>query len=135
MARRRGASHKDRSHDGDVGQMRAAAEGIVEHRDVAGREPQLGDGGAHRHRHGAQMHGHVIAHGEHVAGRVKERAGVIATLLDVGRERGAAQRCAHLFGHRVKEMLEDFELDRIGAHTSECNSRVSGAKLLAHAEP
>ena len=62
------------------------------------------------------MHRHVIAHGEHVAGGVEERAGVIATLFDVGREGGAAQRCAHLFGDGVKEMLEDFELDGIGRH-------------------
>jgi DNA-binding transcriptional MerR regulator len=83
---------------------------------IAGREPQLRNGGTHRHGHRAEMHGHVIAHGKHVAGCVKERAGVVATLFDVGREGRAAQRCAHLFRHRVKEMLEDFELDRVGPH-------------------
>ncbi len=106
-----GASDEDRSDDGDVGEVRASAEGIVEHGDVAGREAQIGDGGAHRHRHRTQMHGHVIAHGESVAGGVEERARVVATLFDVGREGGATQRCAHLFGDGVEEMLENFELD------------------------
>ncbi len=77
------------------------------------------------------MHGHVIAHGKHVAGGVEERTGVIATLLDVGREGGAAQRGAHLFGDRVKEMLEDLELDGVGGHVGECNSEGVAATFCA----
>ena len=62
------------------------------------------------------MHGHVIAHGQRVAGCVEERAGVVATLLDVGREGRAAQRGAHFFRDGMEEMLEDFELDGVEAH-------------------
>jgi hypothetical protein len=107
---------EDRRDDGDVRQVRAAAEGIVEHGDVAGVQRKLGNRGAHRHGHGAEMHRHVIAHGQGVAGGIEERAGVIATLLDVGRERGAAQGRAHLFGDGVEEMAEDLEFDGIKAH-------------------
>ena len=52
----------------------------------------------HRERHGAQMHGHVIAHRDGFAGGVVHGAGIIAPLLDVRRVRSLAQHRAHLFG-------------------------------------
>ena len=119
-------SMKTRSNHGDVGQMRAAAEGIVQHGDVAGCERELVNGGAHRHGHGAEMHRHVIAHGECVAIGIEERTGVIATLFDVGGEGGAAERGAHLFGDGVEEMLEDIELDGIERHVGECTPGSDG---------
>ena len=61
------------------------------------------------------MHRHVIAHGDDLARGVEHGAGVVAALLDIGRERSAAQRRAHLLGDGVVEVLEDFEFDRISA--------------------
>ncbi len=74
------------------------------------------------------MHRHVVAHGDHLAAAVEDRAGIVATLFDVGRERGATQRCAHLFGDGVEEIFEDFKLDGIAPHdASECSAtRVRG---------
>ena len=59
------------------------------------------------------MHRHVVAHGDDLAARVDHRAGIIAPLFDIGGERGAAQRRAHFFRNRVKQILENFDLDGI----------------------
>src|SRR5258708_35801797 len=55
------------------------------------------------------MHGHVIALRNNAPISVKNRAGVIAPLFDVGRERGAPQRRAHLFRYRSVERAIDFQ--------------------------
>jgi hypothetical protein len=62
------------------------------------------------------MHGHVIAHGNHFAVRVKDRAGVVSPLFDIGRKRGPPQSGAHLLGNGVINVLEDFQLDGICSH-------------------
>jgi hypothetical protein len=69
------------------------------------------------------MHGHVIAHGKSLAGGVEECTGIVATLFDVGRKRGATKGGAHLFGDGMEEMLEDLELDGIGAHVGKSTPR------------
>ena len=47
------------------------------------------------------------------AGRVEHRARVVAALLDVGRERAAAERDAHLLGDGAQAMVEDLEGDGV----------------------
>ena len=61
------------------------------------------------------MHRHVVAHGNHPALAVEHRAGIVAPLLDVGRERGAPQRRAHLFGDGMHGALKDRQLNRVGS--------------------
>ncbi len=97
--------------------MGAAGEGIVEHGDVAGLEGEGGAGGSDGGRHGAEMHGHVVAHGEDFAGGVVDRAGIIAAFFDVGGKSGAAEGRAHFFGDGVKNIFKDFEAlrDRVGS--------------------
>src|SRR5262245_51037512 len=59
------------------------------------------------------MHGDV---GRRRGGRatvVEPGAGVVAALLDVGRERAAAQRGSHFLGDRAQPMVEYLERDRI----------------------
>jgi hypothetical protein len=58
----------------------------------------------------------VIAYRDHLASGVKYRARVIAALFDIGRKSGAAKRCSHLFGNRVKNVLEYLKLNRIARH-------------------
>src|SRR5262249_37668894 len=74
------------------------------------------DRGRHRHRHRSEMNRHVVAHGDHFAAAVEYRTGIIATLLDVGRERGSAQRRPHFLGYGVIEILEDLEFDGVAPH-------------------
>ena len=100
-------------HQRDIRQVRAATERIVEHGDIAGRELERIHRRPHRHGHGAEMHRHVVAHSDDLAACVEHRAGIIAPLFDVGRERGAAQRRAHFFGDGMKQILENFDLDGI----------------------
>ena len=68
---------------GYVRQVSAAAEGVVDHGDVAGRELEAVQGSAHGHGHGAQVDGHMIAHGDDSAVGIEHRARVIAPLLDI----------------------------------------------------
>ncbi len=64
------------------------------------------------------MHGHVIAHGNDVAARIKNRAGVIPPLLDIGRKCGATQSRSHLLRNGVIDVLKDFQFDGIASHNS-----------------
>jgi hypothetical protein len=66
------------------------------------------------------MHWHVVAHGDDISGGIEDRAGVVAALLDVGREGSAAERGAHLLGDGVVQVLENLELDRITHIRDEC---------------
>ena len=75
------------------------------------RSSRSRDHGRDRHGHGAEVHGHVVAHGDDALLGVEEGAGVVAALLDVGRDGGAAQGGAHLFGDGVDGALEDGEFD------------------------
>ncbi len=74
----------DRRYQRDVGQMGSAAERIVQHRDIAGAELESIENGANRHGHGAQMHRHVVAHGQNFAVRIEDGARIVAAFLDVG---------------------------------------------------
>ena len=56
---------KDWQHHGDIRKMRAPGEGIIEDGDVTRGKRYRRDRGLHRHGHGAQVHRHVIAHGDH----------------------------------------------------------------------
>ena len=92
---------------GDVGQMCAAAIGIIEQSHIAGPEAQIGENSCNGHGHGAEMHGHVVAHGDEIAVRGEDSGGVIAALFDIGREGGAAQGRAHFHRDRVKCVADD----------------------------
>ena len=83
--------------------------------DVAGLHGRVIDGRAHRQRHRAQVHRHVVALRDRLAVGVVDGARVVEPLLDVGREAGAAQRDAHLLGDGDEQVLEDLELDGIDA--------------------
>ncbi len=110
----------------DVGQMRSSAERIVQHDHVAGTHVAGGNCGAHRHGHRSQVDRHVIAHGNHFASAVEHGARIIAPLFDVRRKRCAPKRRAHLLGDGVEEILEDFQLDRIGLHVAQCTGTGNG---------
>ena len=108
---------EDGGDQGDVGEMGAAAEGIVEDDDVAGLHAgDVVNGGADGHRHGAEMDGEMIALGDGAAYRIVDRAGVVEALFNVRAEAGAAEGDAHLFGDRDEDGFEDFEFDRVEDH-------------------
>src|SRR5258708_24742779 len=69
------------------------------------------------------MHRHVITHRKNFSSAVEDRAGVVATFLDVGRESRTAQRRSHFLGDRVKQVLKDFQASGI-----ECHRR--GSKIM-----
>ena len=107
---------EDRRADRDVGQMRAAVVGRVDHVDVARFDPALvvADDGLDRAVHRAEMHRHV-RRVRHQRAVVREhRAGEVEPLLDVHRIGGVLQRDAHLLGDRHEQVVEHLEHDRIG---------------------
>ena len=55
-------------------------------------------GRSNRHRHRAEMHGHMIALSDQYAFAIEDCARVIAPLFDVRREGRPPQTHAHLFG-------------------------------------
>ena len=131
------SAHIHRHHQRDVGEVGAAAEGIVEHDYVAGFESALSsffrfDRGGYGHRHGTEVHRHVISHGDDLAFGIEDGAGVVAALFDIRRERSAAQCSSHFFGDGVVEVFEDFEFDgitheelRVYARGEDCRSQKS----------
>ena len=60
------------------------------------------------------MDGHVVAHGDEVAFGGENGGRVVTALLDVGRERGAAQGSAHLDCDGVERMADDGDFGGIG---------------------
>ncbi len=108
------AANEDWRDERYVGQMGAAAEGIVDDGDVASLQFEILQNRTHAHRHRPKMHRHVISHRERLACSVKDRAGVIAPLLDVRRESRATQSCTHFFRDGMKNTFENLQFDGIG---------------------
>ena len=71
------------------------------------------DGSLDGERHGAQMHGHVIALRDGMAMFIVDGAGVVQPLLDVGREAGPAECNSHLLRDGDEDVFEDLEFDGI----------------------
>src|SRR5437016_9973651 len=88
-------------HHGDVWKMGTACIRIVENGHVTWSKLDMMNGLLHGHGHGAQMHRHVIAHGDGFSFGIEDGTGIVAPLLDVGRECGAPKDRAHLFCNRV----------------------------------
>lgn len=100
-------------HQGDVRQMAAPAEGIVDNKDVAGGEGVAAKGMGHGAGHGAEMNRDVGGLGDQVAVSVENGAGEILAFLDVGGKRRAGEDDSHLFGNRGKQFVADLDLDGI----------------------
>jgi hypothetical protein len=94
----------------DVGQVRAAGEGVVEDEDVVRARIVLADGG-HGVGHRAEVHRDVLRLGDHAPTLVEERGRAVAALLDVGREGGANQHRPHLVGHRPQGRADQLQLN------------------------
>ena len=117
---------KDRRHHSNVGQVRAAQVGIVEHDQIAGRPGVKGvQRSPHRGGHSAQVYRNVGRLGDHLP--IGEEAGTreITPFLDVGTIGRPPQGSAHLLGYGDKEVLEDFERDWV--HLDRLSSGVAAA--------
>ena len=106
-----------RRHHGDVGKMRAAIIGRVQHPHIAGREigadlaPHRLDAAVHR----AEMHRDMRRVGDEAPFAIEDGAGEVEPLLDVDRARRVLQRVAHLLGDRGEALVEHFEQHGIDA--------------------
>src|SRR5215813_5125737 len=59
------------------------------------------------------MHGHVVAHCDHLPGRIEHRARIIPALFNIGRKCCSSQNCAHLLRNRASGALKDGQFDWI----------------------
>ena len=101
----------------DVGQVGAAAVGVVEHDDIALLKRLEGvDGRLDRGGHTAQMHRDVGRLRHHARLRIEHGAAKVEPFLDVGAETGAFERLAHVLGDRGEQVLEDFEGNCVYGH-------------------
>ena len=95
------AVQEARSDHGNVGQMGASEERIVEQDGIAITPVESIHQVLHGVRHAAQMHRDVCRLRNQPAAAIENRAGEIQAVPDVGRERGTAQGCAHLLAQRL----------------------------------
>ena len=105
-------AREDRRDRGDVGQVRAAAVGVVEDPGVA-LGVVLVEHGGDRAGHRAQVHGDVLGLHDHLAAGVEQRGGGVAALLDVGRVGAAHEHDAHLLARRAQRAEHHLQGDRI----------------------
>ncbi len=74
---------KHRKHQRDIGKMRSPSVRIIQNDHIAAPERQRFHCRFHRHRHGTEMHRHMVAHGNDPSLCIKNGAGVIAALNNV----------------------------------------------------
>ena len=107
---------ENRGDHGDVGKMRAAVVGRVEHEHVA-RLDGIGaflDDGLDAIAHRAQVHRDVRRVGDEIARRVENGATEVEPFLDVDGIGRVLQGDAHLLGDRHEEVVEYLEHHRVG---------------------
>ena len=98
-----------RSDHGDVGKMAASSLWMVSHQyipwtQVVSLDPHLLP---YSFTHSTQVNRQVRGIGHQATGGIKDCAGEVQTLLDVGRDRSALQRPAHLFRDRHEQVAEN----------------------------
>src|SRR5947207_1215888 len=76
------------------------------------------DHSTNRSRHRSQMHRDMRRLRQQVRVLVKQGAGEVAALFDVGRERGALERNAHLLGGGFQETAHELEFDGVDCYRS-----------------
>ena len=106
---------ENRRDHGNVGQVRAAVVGRVEHVDIARphRAGPLADDRLDALAHRAQVHRQVRRIRHQAAMAIEDGAGEVKPLLDVDRLRGIGQRRPHLLGDRHEQVVEDLQHHRI----------------------
>ena len=108
---------EDRRNHGDIGKVRAAVIGVVQHIGIARADLALivadhrTDGFPHR----AQMHRHVRRVGDQRSGGIEDRAGKVQTFLHIHRQRRVLKGVAHLLGDRHEQVVEHLEHHRVTA--------------------
>jgi len=106
------------SHDGDVGKVRAAEKGVIENHDIASLPAHAPDDIPHAPGHRSQMHGDVRGLGHQFTAGIKNGAGEILAILDVGRQGTAFQNGAHLAAYGGQPMGKEAQFHRIHEHRS-----------------
>ena len=133
------AGQENRGHHGHVGQMRSARERVVQDRDVTGTERHGGDRRAHGQRRRPQVDGNVRRLRDQPAAGVEQRAREVTSLLDVGRQRRAAEDDAHLLRDGRQTLIGDGERDGVHqprpstspAVRSTCRRQPGGTTVVA----
>ena len=119
---------EERGDHRDVGQVGAAAVGVVEDPRRT-RLVALVEDRRHGGRHRAEVHRDVLGLHHHPAALVEERGGGVAALLDVGRVGRTHQHGAHLVAGRPERAEHDLKGD--GVETAHRSSTTASASARA----
>ena len=108
----------DGRDNGDIRQVRAAGERVVDDRHVArSQRPQPLPHSDEGCWHGAQVDRDVSRLRQQLARRVKQGAGEVAPLFDVCRKRNPLKRDSHFLRRSFEEVAHQLELDGVDVHT------------------
>jgi hypothetical protein len=122
MRARDGEAEVGAGDERDVGEVRAAGERIVEHEDVGSRRLVLHHRG-HGIGHRPEVNRDVLSLRDHSTALVEEARRAVPPFLDVGGERGADERRAHLLGDGPEGVSENLELNVHAPVTPSSGSR------------
>jgi hypothetical protein len=86
----------------------------------------------HRAHHRTEVDRHTLCQSDHLTGGVEDRARAVGSLLDVGREGGAHQGCAHFFRGGQQVARNDFGTDRIHPLIHRAPPCLARARLCAY---
>ncbi len=123
------AIDEQRRDQGDIGQVRAAEKGIVQHHHVSGAPVEAPDDVAHGERHAAEVHGNMCGLRAQRTRGIEYRTREVEPVLDVGREGRAAQQRAHFVAHRGHAAGEDAECNRVHREAPERGTQPRKAML------
>ena len=116
-----------RRHQSEVGKVGASPERVVQQGHLARRERQVGQGRPHRGGHRSEVDRHVIPLRDQAPPGIEQRAGEIATLLDVRRVGAPLQRRPHLLRDRREQVPVDLQPDRVEP-SADAHAPVSGCR-------
>ncbi len=102
------------SDQGDVRQVCAAEERVVEHEHIAWIPAPGRNHLVHRKGHAAKVHRNVRRLSDQLALRVEQRTGIVEPFANVGREGRPLERAAHFIANRFHSAGKEAQFDGIG---------------------
>ena len=98
---------------GDIRQMCSTHKGVINNHQISGMPLHTRDNLPHGEGHTAQMDRNVSSLSRQLTRCIKDSAGVVQTVSDIGRKCGSAQYSAHLITHRLYSAGKNCKLYRI----------------------
>ncbi len=105
--------HKERSHQGHIGQMRTAQIGVIDNQHISRSPPDTADNLPHGIGHTTQMDRDMSRLGAQVTRGIENRTGEVQPVLDIGRKRRPLQAGTHLLAYGIDAAGENSQFHGI----------------------